>query len=198
MNLELNRRDLLKLLSVASFSVPLALPAPEPGAPLYFTKDEFALLDTLTELIIPSDEHSPGAHGAGVAVFIDKTVAEAFRPEDKESWRKGLALVNQLSHSMHKQPFLQTTKDQQVALLTKMSKQGENSESEDADSHGRKHNLSGAFFGQLKNTTAFAYYTTSIGIHKEIEYKGNVILQQFVGYMPDDPLPPASSLPNAS
>jgi len=48
--------------------------------------------------------------------------------------------------------------------------------------------------GQLKQTTAFAYYSSSIGIHKEMEYKGNVFLNQFVGYLPDEPLPPVSLL----
>ncbi len=99
MSSELNRRDLLKLLSAATFSAPLALAAPQPGAPLFFTKDEFLLLDTLTELVIPADDHSPGAHGAGVAAYIDKNVAEAFMPEDKTSWQKGLASVNQLAQN---------------------------------------------------------------------------------------------------
>jgi hypothetical protein len=43
----------------------------------------------------------------------------------------------------------------------------------------------------------FAYYTTSIGIHQEINYKGNVLLDKFVGYMPDEQLPPISSLTSA-
>ncbi len=72
MTSELNRRELIQLLSAAALSAPLALPAPDPGAPLYFSKDEYALLDTLTELIIPADDHSPGAHDAGVAAYIDK------------------------------------------------------------------------------------------------------------------------------
>ena len=37
------------------------------------------------------------------------------------------------------------------------------------------------FFNDLKAGTAFAYYTTDIGIHKEMEYKGNVYLKEFVG-----------------
>ena len=194
MSAELNRRELFKILGIASVSMPLALAAPEPGAPLYFSKDEFALLDTLTELVIPADEHSPGAHAAGVAAYIDKTVAEAFMPEDKNSWRKGLKAVDQLAHSMHGKTFLASTHDQQVAVLKKMSAHEQTSEDADADSHGRKRTQSQAFFGQLKDTTIFAYYTSSIGIHKDIEYKGNVILEQFAGYMPDDQLPPISSL----
>ncbi len=195
MSLDLNRRDLIKLLSFAGFSGRLALAAPEPGAPLFFTKDEFALLDALTDLIIPDDDHSPGAHAAGAAAYIDKWVAETFLPEEKTSWRKGLASVNELSQSLHDKPFLKTSEKQQVAVLEKMSakeKHGEFEESETANETEPE-----KFFGQLKNSTIFAYYTSSIGIHQEINYKGNVLLDKFVGYMPDEQLPPVSSLTSA-
>ncbi len=165
----LNRRDLLK--SLTATAVVLQLPAAEPNAPLFFTKDEFALLDVLTEMIVPTDDHSPGAHEAGVAAYIDKTVAEAFDPDEKKSWRKGLAAVNQLSASMNDKPFLKATKQQRLATLTKMAMAEENPKTE-----GER------FFTQLKQTTAFVYYTSKIGIHQETEYKGNVLVEQFVGY----------------
>src|SRR3954452_19262143 len=114
MPLDVNRREVMKWLSAAVFA-PLALPAPDPTAPLYFSKDQYQLLDTLTELIIPADDHSPGAHDAGVAAFIDKSVAQAFLPEEKTSWQKGLAGVNTLAHSMHNQPFLELDKDNREA-----------------------------------------------------------------------------------
>jgi Gluconate 2-dehydrogenase subunit 3 len=79
MDTPLNRRDLMRAMTAVAFTT-LQLPAAEPNAPLFFTKDEFALLDTLTEILIPTDEHSPGAHAAGVAAYIDRTVAEAFLP----------------------------------------------------------------------------------------------------------------------
>lgn len=174
MDANLNRRDLFKFLTAATLASTLQLPAAEPGAPLFFTKDEFAMLDTLTDLIIPTDDHSPGAHAAGVAPYIDKSVAEAFMADEKDSWRKGLASINKLSDTMHKAPFLQTTKEQQIALLTKISS---------GEDHGKTEPEK--FFGQLKQTTAAVYYTSSIGIHQEMNYKGNVILEQFVGYDAD-------------
>jgi hypothetical protein len=166
----LDRRDLLKLLSAAAFTT-LQLPAAVPNAPLFFTKDQFAALDILTELIVPADEHSPGAHAAGVAAFIDRTVAESFLPEDKSSWQKGLASIDTLSQSMYQTPFLKTGRSQQIALLTKIAANERHAET-DAEK----------FFTQLKQTTAFAYYSSSIGIHQDIQYKGNVALPQFVGY----------------
>lgn len=166
----LSRRDLFKGLTAAAFAT-LQLPAAEPGAPLFFTKPEFALLDTLTDLIIPSDEHSPGAHDAGVAAYIDRTTAEAFRAEDKESWRKGLAAMNALSQSTCQCPFLEATGQQQREMLAKLAAKEHHAETEPEK-----------FFTQLKQTTAFGYYSSSIGIHQDINYKGNVLLDQFVGY----------------
>jgi Gluconate 2-dehydrogenase subunit 3 len=196
MSLDLNRRDLIKLLSVAGLSAPLSLAAPEPGAPLFFTKEEFALLDALTELIIPADDHSPGAHAAGVAAYIDKSVAETFLPEDKTSWRKGLASVNELSQSLHDKPFLKTSEKQQIAVLEKMSSKEKHGEFKETEAD-KEETEPEKFFGQLKQSTVFAYYTTSIGIHQEINYKGNVLLDKFVGYMPDEQLPPIASLTSA-
>jgi hypothetical protein len=41
------------------------------------------------------------------------------------------------------------------------------------------------FFKDLKYLTVRGYYTSKIGIHDELEYKGNRILQEYVGC--DDP-----------
>lgn len=170
MDSSLNRRDLFKAVTAAAFTT-LQLPAAEPNAPLFFTRDEFALLDALTDLVIPTDEHSPGAHEAGVAAYIDRTVAEAFLSEDKTSWRKGLASIDELSRSMYESPFLMAGKQQQTALLTKIAAAERHPQTEQEK-----------FFTQLKQTTAFAYYSSSVGIHQDIDYRGNVILEKFVGY----------------
>ena len=170
MSATLNRRDLLRSAGLLAFGA-LQLPAANPGAPLYFTLDEFALLDTLTELIIPTDDHSPGAHAAGVAAYIDRTTAEAFLPEDKQSWRKGLAALNELSMQRFSSAFVKASKDGQTKLLSELAA---------AENH--PNSAAEKFWTQLKQTTAFAYYSSSVGIHQEIEYNGNVILDKFVGY----------------
>lgn len=166
---QMNRREVFQLLAGAALA--LQLPAAQPGAPLFFTQDEFALLDRLTDLIIPTDEHSPGARAAEVAAYIDRTTAEAFRPEDKQTWRNGLQLVNSLSQRLNGTPFLQATQNQQIALLKTMCKNEEHPQTEEE-----------RFWGQLKQSTAFAYYSSKIGIHQETDYKGNVYLPHFVGY----------------
>ena len=167
----LDRRDLLKLVSASAFAMPLQLSAAFKGKPLFFSETEFALLDALTEHIIPRDKHSPGAHDAEVAAYIDRTVAEAFLPEEKESWTRGLAEIDSLSVEAHKHPFLKLGKSAQISLLHKLAK-----EEDEPKTEGEK------FFRQLKEATIFGYYTTDIGVHTDLEYKGNVIQEQFSGY----------------
>jgi hypothetical protein len=178
---QLNRRELVEVLAGAAIA--LQLPAAEPGAPLFFTKDEFALLDCLTDLIIPTDDHSPGAQGAGVAAFIDRTTAEAFLAKDKQSWRDGLQSVNKLSQRLNGAPFLETSKEQQVAVLSRMAQNEEKDENPRRDkSEDDRRTPEQKFWGQLKQTTAFAYYSSEIGIKQDMNYKGNVMLKEFVGY----------------
>lgn len=166
----LDRRDLLKLFTASAFAMPLQLTAGGVDK-LFFTAAEFALLDALTEHIIPRDKHSRGAHDAEVAAYIDRSVAEAFLPEEKESWKKGLAEIDRLSVESHKNPFLKTAKKAQIEILQKLAKA-----EDDPKTEGEK------FFTQLKSATIFGYYTSKIGIHEDIEYKGNVIQEQFAGY----------------
>jgi hypothetical protein len=45
-------------------------------------------------------------------------------------------------------------------------------------------------FRELKHLTVRGYYTSKIGIHDELEYKGNRVLMEFVGC--DDPTPPTT------
>ncbi len=166
------RRELIQLTAAAAIAGSAA-PAgfANEQAPKFFSKDEFAMVDELTELIIPNDEHSPGARAAQVAVYLDGRLAESFEDEPKYHWREGLSRINALSQAMHGRAFMQATPEQRMALLTRIASNEEKPET--PEEH---------FFRELKGSTAHAYYTSKIGIHQEMEYKGNVLLQEFTGY----------------
>jgi Gluconate 2-dehydrogenase subunit 3 len=140
-------------------------------APQFFSREEFALVDELTEMIIPTDDHSPGARAAGVAAYIDARLAESFEGEPKQLWRDGLKLIDSLSRQMHGRAFLQAEPKQRIELLTRIS--------ENEASPKKPEEI---FFSELKARTARAYYSSKIGIHTEMEYKGNINLKEFVGY----------------
>jgi hypothetical protein len=109
----LSRREVIAA-AAAALAAPLLpiravagpLPPSSAGAPQFLTPAEFALLDELTELVIPTDEHSPGAHAAGVAAFIDGRLAESLEPEWQALWRSGLEAVEGLAREHHQKPFL--------------------------------------------------------------------------------------------
>jgi hypothetical protein len=175
----LSRREMIAT-TAAVLATPLlpiraaAGPLP-PGAavaPRFLTPPEFALLDELTELVIPTDEHSPGARTAGVAAYIDGRLAESLEPEWQALWRSGLEAVEGLAREHHQKPFLDATPDQRVAILTAMAA-GERDPQTPMD----------RFFRELKQWTARGYYTSRIGIHLDQEYKGNVYQRgDYAGY----------------
>jgi hypothetical protein len=134
-----------------------------------------ALLDELTEAIIPADAHSGGARAAGVVPFLDRTLAEkdARIPdyaEERKNWKDGLARVDEVAREMHGKPFLETTAEQRLAVLNRMAQNEHDPKAPEE-----------RFFRHLKNATGQAYYTSKIGIHDEMEYKGNTLLTEFVG-----------------
>ena len=169
---DITRRDVIKLgaaATVASVGIPEVLAATA-GAPAFFTAHEFALVDELSEMIIPTDDHSPGAKAAKTAAYIDATLAEAWEAKEKEIWRNGLKLVETLCKEMNGKPFLQSSADERIAVLTRMAR-----------SEKRSETSAGTFFAELKARVAHAYYTSEIGIKQELEYKGNTYLDEFVG-----------------
>jgi hypothetical protein len=185
----LTRRDALKTVAAA-----LALPAlftrpvsaaptaaaAATGGPRFFTPDEFALLDEITETIIPTDAHSPGARAAGVAAYIDGRMAEAFLPVEQDvvqRWRDGLRRVDALSRETSGAAFLAASPEQRVAVLRRLAA---------GESEGEPRSDDDRFWRELKGATVHAYYTSEIGIHKEMEYKGNTMLQEFAGEEPTD------------
>ena len=178
-NSDLTRREMIKLGAGAAVAATLigldgkaaAAQGAQAGTPLFFTKEEFALLDELTELIIPTDEHSPGARAAKVASYIDFRLSESFEEEPKTMWRQGLKLIEQVSQEMHGKSFLDSSQEQRIALLTRISQNEEKPVKPEEQ-----------FFKELKSNTADVYYSSKIGIHTEMEYKGNTYLKEFVGY----------------
>jgi hypothetical protein len=175
---ELTRRELIKLgagVAIATTVVGLDSKALANSVldrvPLFFTNQEFALVDELTELIIPADDHSPGARAAQAASYIDFRLSESFEEKPKTLWREGLKLVEQLSQEMHGKAFLESSPEQRIALMTRIS-QNEMKPIKPEE----------MFFRELKGRTAHAYYSSKIGIHTEMEYKGNTYLKEFVGH----------------
>ncbi len=163
--------------AAAAASLPLAKAVPiaelQAAKHKFFTAAEFALVDEMSDMIIPTDAQSAGARAARCAAYIDGSLAEAFEKDEPQKWRSGIAAVEALSREMNGgKTFMQATPEQRLALLTRIAA-AESDPKSDAEK----------FFKQIKGSTIRAYYTSKIGIHDDQHYKGNVIQPgDFAGY----------------
>jgi gluconate 2-dehydrogenase gamma chain len=135
----------------------------------FFTEDENKTVIEMSERIIPADDHSPGAKAAAVNQYIDLIVSES-TDLTKQTWREGLAAINKMSRDRFGKSFADASADQQIDLLKEISKNERSPQT-----------VEEKFFRTIKYATVDGYYTSEIGIHKELHYKGNAYLKEFTG-----------------
>jgi gluconate 2-dehydrogenase gamma chain len=195
------RRDILRYIGIASVAAtfpgfrqwafacshnPAGDPSPlaasqaskESYKPLFFSPQQFRLVEHLAEMIIPADE-TPGAKQAGVAEFIDFMLAnrvsvsapyDAQSSEDllrqgnevQEQFITGLAWINARSKSEFGHTFLDCTSEQQNNFLEELAYKAK---FKPTTEEGRE------FFQLLRDYTVVGYYTTKIGL-ESLGYPG--------------------------
>ena len=165
----MERRAVLKIVALTALSHKLnALPCAAmshtqaaPAVPTeyslqFFTEEESVLLDQLMEMIIPADDHSPGAHEARANLFADLMVATSDNAVKKQ-WQDGIRLMREQAMRSSLPEALHTTAANEENPTTDLER----------------------FFVMLKQMTVNGYYTSEIGIHKDMEYVGNAYLGAF-------------------
>jgi gluconate 2-dehydrogenase gamma chain len=135
----------------------------------FFSPTQKETLDQLTEMILPADDHSPGAREAKVSLFIDLIIAHSSK-EAQELWASGLRLVDAEAQKSFRRPFVQCEAAEQEQILAAM-----------ASGEAEPKTPLEQFFARLKLMTIDGYYTSAIGIHRELQYKGNAVLSEFPG-----------------
>ena len=142
----------------------------------FFSPAQHTLVEELSETIIPADSHSGGAKAAKVADYIDQVLRDS--PDDnlKSDWHEGLRLIDLMSQHYSGKSFVDSSSEERIAVLTVLSDNDHMTDLPEV-----------RFFLDLKHLTVRGYYTSKIGIHDELEYKGNRMLAQYVGC--DDPAP---------
>jgi hypothetical protein len=160
-------------------SAPQAAAAEASASSRFFTSAQHEMIEELSETIIPADSHSGGAKAAKVADFIEQRIRESVDEQQKALWREGLRLMESMSQHYNGKSIVDSSADEKIAILKVLSDNAQLTEIPEVQ-----------FFHELKSLTVRSYYTSKIGIHDDLEYKGNRILMEFVGC--DDPTPPIS------
>lgn len=124
----------------------------------FFGPDEVTLFNSVAGQIIPADEHSPGAVEAKVVEFADLMISTS--PDYvKEDWRAGMQLLAKEINGSDVHSWLERVAEQEDDPQTVLE----------------------VFFRTLKQMTINGYYTSSIGIHQDLQYQGNAYLTSFPG-----------------
>lgn len=148
---------------------------PSRYAPRFFSEDEYATVERLAELIIPSDG-SPGAREAGVAEFVDFMVGSD--PGVQYRFRYGLTWLDAHAGRLHGAAFRRLDAAQQTALLEPLAYRQRHRPGED---EGR------AFFALVRQYTVMGFYTSKVGLEL-LDYPGLRIYAESPGCPhPDDP-----------
>jgi hypothetical protein len=134
------------------------------------TSAQYSLVVELSEMIIPADGHSGGAKAANVADYIEQVLSESADSVRQSDWREGLRLVELMSLHYSGKSFMESGPEERIAILSVLS-----------DNHAAVELPEVRMFNDLRELTLRGYYTSKIGIHDELDYKGNVYLTEFVG-----------------
>jgi hypothetical protein len=124
----------------------------------------------LTELIIPETD-TPGAKAAGVNRFIDGVLQDA-HAADRDEFLRGLAWIDERSKKLFGKDFADADPAQQTALLTRLA-------DDDNKTEGDRPGVE--FFRAIKSMTITGYYTTEVGLRRELGDDGRLALFEFEG-----------------
>jgi hypothetical protein len=126
-------------------------------APGILDEHQRALVDQLTELIIPATD-TPGARAARVVDFVDVIVTEYYRENERAAFLRGLADVDARATSTFGQPFLALTEPQQAAILTGL----------EAESRAMPRGSPTHFFSRIRGFAVYGFYTSELGYTQEL------------------------------
>lgn len=134
---------------------PDPIPArPSQYTPQFFSASEYANVERLADMIIPSDG-TPGAKDAGVAEFIDFMVWSD--PSVQYRFRYGLVWLDAQSERLAGKPFRDLAGDRQNEFLRHLAYKAEYRPGED---DGQQ------FFRLMREYTMMGFYTTRIGLEQ--------------------------------
>ena len=178
--LDVSRRDLLRItLTTLGVSVVNAEAAQHvhqavadvkksgPYKPKFFNEHEYKTLEKLADLIIPADEHSPGALAGGAPEFIDFLSSQS--PELAEIYTGGLAWLDHQMNKTYSATFIAAAPEQQTAMLDLIAYRKNNSPELGPGI---------VFFNWVRNMTVDAFYTSKAGMD-DLGYMGNGAMSEF-------------------
>ncbi|MDE2877949.1 gluconate 2-dehydrogenase subunit 3 family protein [Candidatus Palauibacter soopunensis] len=144
---------------------------------LVLTEDELVTLAALCDVIIPEDEHSPGAAALGAHAFIDEWVSAPYdgNREDLTLVRGGLVWLDIESTERFGRRFTDLTLEQKHAICDDICW---------AENAAPEYRVAARFFDRVRDLTSTAFWTTVEGM-ADLGFVGNRPMPRFDGPPPE-------------
>ena len=144
---------------------------------LLLTEDELATLAAICDVIIPEDEHSPGAAALGAHAFIDEWVSAPYdgNRNDLTLVRGGLVWLDIESAERFGGRFTDLTLDQKHAICDDICW---------VENATPEYRVAARFFDRVRDLTSTAFWTTAEGM-ADLGFVGNRPLPRFDGPPPE-------------
>lgn len=141
--------------------------------PLTLTVEQRALASILSDIIIPTDEHSPSASAVGVVDFIDEWVSAPYseHQRDQKIILDGLAWMDAEALRRFHKLFKELGSTAQATICDTICTQSPT---------GGSLQLAVSFFALFRDLTAGGFYSTPVG-RNDLNYVGNKALERFDG-----------------
>ncbi|MGH7672902.1 MAG: gluconate 2-dehydrogenase subunit 3 family protein [Gemmatimonadales bacterium] len=187
---DLNRREALQLMGVASLAVAFdwTLPQLERAArlaretvasgaafePKFFTADEYETVGTLVDEIIPKDERSGSATDAGVPEYMDFLLSDGSDGQ-RSAMRGGLAWLDIQCRKRFGKRFVECAATERAAVLDAIA----------WPARATPDTSQGVtFFNSVRDLTAAGFFSSRMGV-EDLRYQGNTFVAEWTGCPPE-------------
>jgi hypothetical protein len=135
-------------------SAPLEEVEPRDGL---FSNAELELLTEMAETILPETD-TPGAKAAGVGPFIALMVTDCYSPEEQQTFKQGLATIDQQCQQEYGSNFVDSSPTERLAVAERLDRQ-------QVEANNPAH-----YFRMFKQLTVLGFYTSELAYDTVLEY----------------------------
>lgn len=179
--MSVDRRELFRIIgagvvagnAAAQHEHPTLTTKPGDYEPRVLSKEQYATLQRMLEVLLPADELSASARDAGVGMFLDTTLKYSDE-RIRQTWLSGLSAIDVVAKDTGGSTFGELDIPAATALMTKI-----------AENEAKPQTTAERFFILFKQAAIPAYYLSTEG-RKSLDYKGDTAVRDFAGCTHDN------------
>lgn len=148
----------------AEFFISGCAPTPAPISGL-FSVGDVALLDEISETILPKTDTEPGAKDAKVGPFMKMIVEECYTKDQQQIFKNGLSEIDKTCAAQYGNPFIDLSAQQQHDFLLTLEEENKNYANTKKDSDPATH-----YYRMYKELSLLGFLTSEIACKEAMRY----------------------------